>query len=417
MRFLRTAPTGRLLAAIAGILVAIAAGTAIAVAAAGSGPVPKRESLAAAIHGALGGPAVKGISADVTFTNNLIGASNFTSDKTDPLLQGASGRLWLSSGHHFRLELQSNNGDAQVVVNGSSFWVSDPFSNTVYEGTIPAGTTNSGASNDTKDASAAHGIPSIAKIQSYLSDLVKHVNVSSAIPGDIAGQAAYTVRVTPKHDGGLLGAAELAWDSVRGVPLRIAIYARNNPTPVLALAVTNISYGSVSPSVFNITPPAGSSVVKIATPSHSSNARSPLSKLAAKRGRHAEISGVAAVAGQVPFTLVAPNVLIGLPRHGVSLLDMAGARGALVTYGEGLGGIAVIEQAQSAKAAAGGLTSSQGQNGQPSLSLPTVSIDGATGQELDTPLGTVLRFNRAGVSYTVIGSVPAAAADLAARAL
>ena len=51
------------------------------------------------------------------------------------------------------------------------------------------------------------------------------------------------------------------------------------------------------------------------------------------------------------------------------------------------------------------------------LSLPTVSINGATGQELDTALGTMVRFTRDGVAYTVIGSVPSAAADAAARGL
>ena len=35
----------------------------------------------------------------------------------------------------------------------------------------------------------------------------------------------------------------------------------------------------------------------------------------------------------------------------------------------------------------------------------------------DVTLGTMVRFNRAGVTYTVVGSVPAAAADAAARAL
>ena len=97
MRFLRTASTGRLLAVIVGLVVAIAAGTAIAVAAAGSGPVPKRESLATAVHSAAKAPSVKGISADITFTNNLIGASDFQGGPTDPLLQGATGRLWLSN--------------------------------------------------------------------------------------------------------------------------------------------------------------------------------------------------------------------------------------------------------------------------------------------------------------------------------
>ena len=51
------------------------------------------------------------------------------------------------------------------------------------------------------------------------------------------------------------------------------------------------------------------------------------------------------------------------------------------------------------------------------LSLPTVSINGATGRELATALGTLVRFTRGGVSYTVIGSVPPVAAEAVARAL
>jgi hypothetical protein len=51
------------------------------------------------------------------------------------------------------------------------------------------------------------------------------------------------------------------------------------------------------------------------------------------------------------------------------------------------------------------------------LSLPKVKIGDVTGEELDTALGTMLRFTRNGVAYTVIGSVPATAAEAAARAL
>ncbi len=403
MKFLRTASTGRVLAVIVGLVVAIAAGTAIAVAAAGSGPVPKRESLATAVHGAATAPAVKGISANITFTNNLIGASDFQGGPTDPLLQGATGRLWLSNDHRFRLELQSSNGDAQVVVNKDSFWISDPTQNVVYAGTLPAS-----RAHGKRDA-AQHAIPTIAQIQSDINRLAKRVSLSGAIPGDIAGQAAYTVRVSPKHDGGLLGSLQLGWDAVRGVPLRFAIYARDNSTPVLQLKATDISYGSVSASVFDISPPAGSKVVKIATPSHQPAPAKLRSRLAGKRA-HARVHGVAAVAARLPFKLTAPKTLVGLPRHGVLLLKMGGDPAALVTYGKGLGGIAVIEHAQS------GSQSSQGA-GLGSLSLPAVSINGTTGRELDTPLGTVLTFARGGVGYTVLGSVPSAAADMAAQAL
>src|SRR5512135_1475242 len=96
---------------------AIAAGAAIAVAAAGTGPVPPQKPLAQAVHDALAAPKVSGITAQISFTNHLIDSTDIQG--ADPILTGATGRLWLSSDHRLRLELQSNggHGDAQVLVN------------------------------------------------------------------------------------------------------------------------------------------------------------------------------------------------------------------------------------------------------------------------------------------------------------
>jgi hypothetical protein len=113
-----------------------------------------------------------------------------------------------------------------------------------------------------------------------------------------------------------------------------------------------------------------------------------------------------AVAGALPFKLSAPAKLVGLPRHEIRLIDWDGSPAALVTYGRNLGGIAVVE-----RKAEGG-TPARGE-----LSLPKVSINGATGEELGTALGTLVRFERGGVAYTVLGSVPPAAAEAAARGL
>jgi outer membrane lipoprotein-sorting protein len=414
MKFIRTVSTRRLLASIVGLLIAVAAGTAIAVAASGPGPVPAPSSLAGAVHKAVAAPAVTGISADISFTNKLIDSSAFTSQTADPILQGATGRLWLSNDHQLRLELQSSNGDSQVVVNKRSFWISDPMSHTVYEGTLPA---NAGrADKSDQSGSAAGAIPTLAGIQKQINELSRHANVSGAAPTDVAGRPAYTVSVSPKHDGGLLGQAQLAWDAVKGVPLRFAIYAKNDSSPVIELTATNISYGAVPASVFTIQPPAGSKVVKISS-ARTAKATSALhgakSKAArAKLRHHRQISGLAAVASHVPFKPSAPSTLVGLPRRGVELLEMGGKPAALVTYGQNLGGIAVIEQAAEAGQGANASSGDQG-----SLSLPTVSINGATGEELDTALGTMVHFTRDGVAYTVIGSVPSAAADAAARGL
>ena len=240
MKFLRTVSTRRLLAMILGLVAAIAAGTAIAVAASGNGPVPPQKPLAQALSQALGAQEVPGITARVTFTNHLIDASNLQG--SDPILSGASGRLWLSpADHRLRLELQSNSGtDAQIVVNNGGFWVYDPSANTVYEGKLPAQHAST-AERAAKAKASQHALPSVVQIQSDLGKANQHANLSGAIPSDVAGQAAYTIRVSPKHDGGLLGAGELAWDAARGLPLRVAVYARGDTAPVLELKATDIS--------------------------------------------------------------------------------------------------------------------------------------------------------------------------------
>jgi hypothetical protein len=405
MRFLRTASTRRLLGTLAGALAVIVVGTAIAIAANGSGPVPPASSLAKAAHRALAARQVKGIYARISFTNHLISSSNING--TDPILTGATGRLWLGSGHRLRLELQSDNGDAQVVVNGRSFWISEPSAHTVYEGTLPADAVGAGHKQ-----SASETIPTVAKIQTTLNRVMRHVDLSGAVPGDIAGHPEYTVSVSPKHDGGLLGRAQLAWDAARGVPLRAAIYARGSSTPVLELKATHISYGPVSASTFGVTPPIGDKVVKVAMPKDHGNAKTA----DRKRGHHRRsVTGLAAVAKKLPFKLDAPESLAGLPRRGVALLQLGGKPGALVTYGQNLGGMAVIEQSADPNAAKSSPSTSN-HDGK-GLSLPTVSIKGSTGQELDTALGTLIRFSRDGVSYTVLGSVPAVAAESAARGL
>src|SRR5205807_1161297 len=91
--------------------------------------------------------------------------------------------------------------------------------------------------------------------------------LTGAAPADVAGRPAYTVTVSPKPAGGLLGSVQLAWDALKGVPLRFAVYARGDSSPVIELAATGITYGPVSSGVFSISPPAGAKVVSVATPS------------------------------------------------------------------------------------------------------------------------------------------------------
>ncbi|MEA2390724.1 MAG: hypothetical protein QOK31_833 [Solirubrobacteraceae bacterium] len=399
MRRLRLASTRRLLALLGAVVLVVAAGSAIAVSAFGGGAQsPPAVPLPQAIRDALTRPPVTGLTARITFSNHLIDAAGL--DGGNPILTGATGRLWLSADGRARVELQSRYGDAQLVWDRGRAWLFDGASNTLYRGTFDL--------RGRRHRAHERGVPSIARIARVLARVARHADVSGALPGVIADRPAYSVRVSPRRDGGLVGGALLAWDAARGVPLRAAIFARGSSTPVLELTATQISYAPVAASVFAPLAPAGAHIVDVRAP-------------AATRGRTLHgahrrvrpIRGLAAVARGLPFKVSAPATLAGLRRAGVRGLRVRGSAGALVAYGHGLGGIVVLERRASRPPAA-----RPGRHGHRSqLELKHVAVGGVTGQELPTALGTLVRFERAGVSYTVIGSVPPAVAEAAARGL
>jgi hypothetical protein len=237
--------------------------------------------------------------------------------------------------------------------------------------------------------------PTVAQIQGFLSKLTDALTLSKAVPTVLGGQGAYTVRLTPTDSSSLLDGAQIGWDATRGVPLEVGIYARDLSSPVLSLTATNISYGAVPVSDVRVSPPADAKLVRIPTPRASHHS-----------GPHQPVTGLATVQAKLPFTLAAPARLNGNERASVRLL---GHDSALLVYGKGLSAIAVVER----KAANGGkqqLSSALG-------SLPTTTIAGVKAQELPTPLGTVLRFTHAGVSFLVGASLPQHQVEQAAAGL
>lgn len=400
MRFLRTISTKRLIAVVMAAVVVAVTGATIALAAGVS--VPGVKPLANALHDALSGPKVTGVTARVSFTNHLIDSSSMQG--SNPLLSGADGRLWWSADNGLRLELQSESGDVQIVVNHQSFWVYDTASNTVYKGQLPPqNASQAKPSGQTQP-------PSLTQIENGLKQLTQNVDLSGAVPGVVGDQPAYTVRVSPKHDGGLVGAVEGAWDAVRGVPLQAAIYAKGDASPVIELRANHVTYRDVPASVFAVSPPADAKVVNVSVPAKNSQASDPA-------GASKPVTGLDAVAKAVNFKLSAPDTLAGMPRNEVRLLDIKGEPGALITYGQGLGGIAVIEQPAGPKKPAPPTTGGGHDGSGPGLTLPTFSVNGVTGQVLNTALGTMTHFERDGIAYTVIGSVSQPVAEAAAQGL
>jgi outer membrane lipoprotein-sorting protein len=366
--FLRRVSLPRLLLLCSVVLVVGVGASALALAL-GGGPTPPPKPLPDAIHDALTAAhaqPIEGVSARIELTDHLLEGASLASGggeasqlSSSPLLSGASGRLWISKEGHVRLELQSEKGDTQIYYDGHTLSMYNAASNTLYRYTPPA-------REEQQTSAKTHEVPSVAKIEEAIAHLEKHTDVSGATPTDVASQAAYTVRVSPKESGSLLADAELSWDATTGVPLRAAIYSTESAAPVLELAATSISYGPVEASVFEFTPPSNAKVEEVVLPKHSEDQGS------SAQGREHEH----------------PNV---------------------TTHGSGPGTVAVLE----AKAKA----SSSAQTSPLPEGLQQVKINGITASELPTELGTLLSFERSGVRYLVAGAVTPAAVEAVAREL
>jgi outer membrane lipoprotein-sorting protein len=381
VNILRRLPLSRLLL-LCCVVVAVGIGATALALAVGTGPTPPPKPLADAVHDALSVPQVDGVSARIQFTNHLLEGANLANSggeagqiSSSPLLTGASGRLWIGANGQARLELQSEQGDTQILWDGKTAELYDASTNTLYRYTPTAqsgspggeaGTDRSfGSGPRSSTGTNPRGIPTVGEIEESLAEAGKHANISPATPTDVAGQAAYSVRVSPRENGGLIGGAELSWDATTGVPLRAAVYSVNSSAPVIELAATEISYGPVESSTLDFTPPANAKVEQVTLPA----------------------------------------------KHdaGASGSPTGGERPHVSSSGKGLGSIVLLESP--VKAGAQKPTSYELED------LPKVSIDGTSASELPTQLGTLLTFERAGVRYLLGGSVTPAAIEAFARGI
>jgi outer membrane lipoprotein-sorting protein len=381
VNILRRLPLSRLLL-LCGVVVAVGIGVTALALAVGTGPTPPPKPLADAVHDALSAPKMDGVSARIQFTNHLLEGANLANSggeagqiSSSPLLTGASGRLWIGANDQARLELQSEQGDTQILWDGKTAELYDASTNTLarYAPKAQSGSGDGEAGSDrpwgdglrSSIGTSPHGRPTVGEIEESLTNAGKHANISSATPTDVAGQAAYTVRVSPRENGGLIGGAELSWDATTGVPLRTAIYSIDSSAPVIELAATEISYGPVESSILDFTPPANAKIEEVTLPT----------------------------------------------KHdaGTSGSPSPGEKPQVSTSGNGLGAIVLLESPF--KAGGKEPTSSELED------LPKVSIDGTSASELPTQLGTLLTFERAGVRYLLGGSVTPASIEAFARGI
>jgi hypothetical protein len=296
-----------------------------------TGPSPPRAaSVDSVLRLAQSGPRPDGLSARAVYTNHLLpGLAGAEGAAPSPLLAGGSGRYWQSGGRA-RLELQSDDGDTQVLTGAGGLRLVDAAAGS--ESSLPFGL-------DSILGSAGGGLVPAGWA------------AEKAEPGVVGGRSAYLVTVRPDDQSSLLAGVRVAVDADSGVPLSAGVLARGRSVPVIGVDLHDVRVGDVPDGVFQVS---------------------------SRGGR------------DVPA--------------GAALGGLAIPAGAQRVAGSGLSSIYAWQQP-----AAGGSGLWE--------SLPVVRIGSSAAHELVTPLGTVLRLERAGQVELFAGLVPASAVEEAAKRL
>ena len=359
--------------------------TAYAMTRGGAAKPPKR-SLASAVHRIFTAKPVTGLSADFRVDQHLLAGAS-TSLSSSPLLAGATGHVWIGDGRA-RLVLRSQLGTTSVAFDGHQVSLYDRKHHVAY--VLPV------KDHEKPGAPTEPIAPTMAAIQHALAQAAQFAVISGAIPSNVAGREAYSVHVSPRHNGGLFGEFDLAWDAAHAVPLKFAIFPRGSSTAAISISVTHIRFGAAPASDLSATPPAGTRIVHVHMPTrHDRSAQKPHVTTAV---------GQAAASQAVGFAVEAPATLAGLPQHRVRAIGIGSHRAALATYGRGLGTVFLLEQRKT-----GSHT--------PLSSLPSVTVNGIRAHELDTTLGSVIQWSRGGITYTIAGSQSAERIMSAAKSL
>ena len=193
-----------------------------------------------------------------------------------PDLAGGANPLSLLSGTHTlqvaadgptkqRLALLDTMSEYDLIHNGKDVWVYDSEQNSVGHAT----STDSGVQHDksdkTKDGSAVPLTPQQAA-QKFIDAVTPTTNVSVDRTQSVAGRGAYTLRLTPKQKGSLIGRVEIAIDAQNGAALRVAVYPTGSNTAAFEVGFTSVSFSAPPASRFNFTPPKGAKVSPLTGP-------------------------------------------------------------------------------------------------------------------------------------------------------
>ena len=317
-------------------------------------------------------------------------------------------RIWHGGPDQFRAELQSENGDQVFVKNGYEVRAYDGASNTLRTGEKP----------ETAEQ-PPEGAASPEKVDEILAEISPTSDLQAGAPFEFAGRWAYPLSLEPRDKSStLVERAETLVDAEAFVPLSFELYAEDIAEPVVRYEASDFEVGPVPDKRFQLETPPGATVEQVEETGDGEDR--------GEEGReNREPQSVASVAEAQEVVGFPVRQLADAPgSRELTEIRVTGSDRVVQTYGEGWGTVVLVQKPDqgpesadqsredSSREANG---ENDGRDGQ--LQVPAVDLGGVEAKEISTPIGTGLSWDANGVSYTLVGSVPATELEEAARGL
>ena len=209
---------------------------------------------------------IAGFSGTVAETSNLMpsvpsigaGSGSSTASALDLISGTHTAKVDVAGATKQRVAILDSSAERDVVRNGSSVWTWDSKTSSATHVTVAGSATPDGTATTTTPAALAE-------------ELLAKVDGTTAVSVDptqtVAGQAAYTLVLTPRTSDTTIGSVRIAIDGTTGLPLDVQVLARGASSPAFEVGFTDISYAVPAASTFDFTPPSDAKVTtKTLTP-------------------------------------------------------------------------------------------------------------------------------------------------------
>ncbi len=188
------------------------------------------------------------------------GQSVATATGFDPtsLLSGThTFEVWIDGSQRERVAAPGTLSETDLVRSGRQAWVYDSSTNHVTHYVLPRPSSRLPSAPPAARSGLWLERVGVARLADELLRSVRSVgsDVSVGRPVEVAGRAAYVLRIAPDRSipanrASTVSAATIAVDATTGLPLRVSIYAAGQSRPALQVGFSSISYATPSRSVF-----------------------------------------------------------------------------------------------------------------------------------------------------------------------